>query len=97
MWTTDGLDVVDDGPGPLQPGWVRVSVEACGICGSDLHFFDGDIPRPVGTSPGHELVGTVVDAPAGLPDVRYAVSPNVTCGGTCSFCRTGRTRQPCRR
>ena len=28
---------------------------------------------------------------AGLADVRYAVSPNVTCGGTCAFCRSGRT------
>jgi threonine dehydrogenase-like Zn-dependent dehydrogenase len=32
----------------------------------------------------------VLDGPAGLPDVRYAVSPNVTCGA-CTFCRTGRS------
>ena len=69
---------------------MRLRVEACGICGSDLHFWHGDLPRPIGTAPGHELVGTVVDGPAGLPDVRYAVSPNVTCG-TCAFCRSGRS------
>jgi threonine dehydrogenase-like Zn-dependent dehydrogenase len=91
VWTDAGLDVVDAEPGPLEPGWVRLRVEACGICGSDLHFWHGDLPRPIGTAPGHELAGVVIDGPAGLPDVRYAVSPNVTCGGTCAFCRTGRT------
>ncbi len=90
VWTEDGLEVLDDEPGPLEAGWARLRVEACGICGSDLHFWHGHLRRPLGTSPGHELVGVVVDGPAGLADGRYAVSPNVTCG-RCSFCRTGRT------
>jgi threonine dehydrogenase-like Zn-dependent dehydrogenase len=90
VWTDDGLELVDGEPGPLEPGWVRLRVEACGICGSDLHFWHGDLPRPVGSTPGHELAGTVVDGPPGLPDVRYAVSPNVTCG-RCTFCRSGRS------
>ena len=90
VWSDDGLSVVDAEPGPLEPGWVRLRVEACGICGSDLHFLHGDIPRPVGTAPGHEMAGTIVDGPAGLPDVRYAVSPNITCGA-CTFCRSGRS------
>lgn len=90
VWTDGGLEVVDAEPGPLEPGWVRLRVEACGICGSDLHFWHGHLRRPLGTSPGHELVGTVEDGPAGLADVRYAVSPNVTCG-VCDFCRAGRT------
>ena len=89
VWTRDGLDVVEDEPGPLEPGWVRLRVEACGICGSDLHSFHGQLPRPIGISPGHELAGVVVDGPSGLPDVRYAVAPHVWCGG-CDFCRTGR-------
>jgi threonine dehydrogenase-like Zn-dependent dehydrogenase len=91
VWTDEGLEVVDSEPGPLQPGWVRVRVEACGICGSDLHMWHGELPRALGTSPGHEIAGTLVDGPAGLADVRYAVSPNVTCGGTCVYCRTGRS------
>ena len=90
VWTEDGLDVVDVDPGPLETGWVRLKVEACGICGSDLHWWHGHLRRPLGTSPGHELAGTVVDGPGGLADVRYAVSPNTVCG-TCSYCRTGRT------
>ncbi len=90
VWTDDGLDVVADEPGPLEAGWVRLQVEACGICGSDLHFWHGHLRRPIGTTPGHELVGTVLDGPVGLPDVRYAVSPNVSCGA-CAYCRSGRT------
>ena len=89
-WTSEALEVTEVEPGPLQPGWVRLRVEACGICGSDLHFWHGDTPRPVGTAPGHEFVGTVVDGPPGLADALYAVSPNVTCG-TCDFCQAGRT------
>lgn len=90
MWTTDGLEVTSREPEPLVPGWVRLRVEACGICGSDLHFWHGHHRRPVGTAPGHELAGVVIDGPAGLADVRYAVSPNVTCG-VCGFCRNGRS------
>jgi threonine dehydrogenase-like Zn-dependent dehydrogenase len=90
VWTDDGLDVVEDEPGPLQPGWVRLRVEACGICGSDLHFWHGHLPRRNGTSPGHEMAGVVVDGPEGLADVRYAIAPNVTCG-RCTFCTSGRT------
>src|SRR5688500_10330148 len=90
VWTPDGLAIEDVEPGPLEPGWVRLRVEACGICGSDLHFWHGHLRRPMGTSPGHEMAGVVVDGPGGLPDVRYAVSPNVTCG-TCINCRTGRS------
>jgi threonine dehydrogenase-like Zn-dependent dehydrogenase len=90
VWTTDGLDVVDQEPGPLAAGWVRLRVEACGICGSDLHSWHGHLRRPLGTSPGHELAGTVVDGPAGLADVRYAVSPNLACGA-CEFCSSGRS------
>jgi threonine dehydrogenase-like Zn-dependent dehydrogenase len=90
VWSEDGLTVVDGEPKQLEPGWARLRVEACGICGSDLHFWHGHIPRPLGTSPGHELVGTIVDGPAGLPDVRYAVSPNVACG-KCSYCTSGRS------
>jgi len=95
LWTEDGLEVVEAEPSPLAEGWVRLKVEACGICGSDLHFWHGQLPRPLGTAPGHEFAGTVIDGPAGLPDVRYAVSPNVCCG-RCDFCTTGRTNL-CRR
>ena len=90
LWTTDGLEVTEVEPGPLAEGWARLQVAACGICGSDLHWWHGSMRRPLGTAPGHELAGTVLDGPAGLADVLYAVSPNVSCGA-CEFCLVGRT------
>ena len=85
LWNADGLVVEDAEPGPLADGWARLHVEACGICGTDLHLADGQLDRPLGTVPGHEFVGTLLDAPAGTPDVRYAASPVVVCG-TCEHC-----------
>jgi threonine dehydrogenase-like Zn-dependent dehydrogenase len=85
VWTPDGLIVEDAAPGALADGWARLHVEACGICGTDLHLADGQLDRPLGTVPGHEFVGTLLDAPAGTPDVRYAGSPVVVCG-TCEHC-----------
>lgn len=88
VWTSDGLVVEECDPGPLTAGWARLAVEACGICGTDLHLADGQIPRPLGTVPGHEFVGTLLDAPPGTADARYAASPMVVCG-TCEHCVAG--------
>jgi len=85
VWTPDGLVVEECEPGPLADGWARLQVERCGICGTDLHLADGQLDRPLGTVPGHEFVGTLLEAPAGTPDVRYAASPVVVCG-TCEHC-----------
>lgn len=89
-WTADGLSLDEVELGALEPGRARLRVAACGICGSDLHWWHGSMPRPLGTAPGHELAGTVLDGPEGLDDVLYAVSPNVSCG-TCQFCLVGQT------
>jgi L-iditol 2-dehydrogenase len=94
-WTDTGLAVLDEDPGPLTEGVARLRVAACGICGTDLHHWAGTSPRKVGTTPGHEFVGTLVDAPPGLADALYAVSPNVTCGA-CEFCESGQLHL-CRR
>jgi threonine dehydrogenase-like Zn-dependent dehydrogenase len=88
VWRPEALEVVEVEPGPLAPGTARLRVEACGICGSDLHFWHHQNPRPVGTAPGHEAVGTLLEGPAGLADARYAVCPLVSCG-MCEYCRTG--------
>jgi len=85
VWTPGGLVVEDAQPGVLPDGWARLAVEACGICGTDLHFLDGQLDPPLGSVPGHEFVGTLLEAPPGLPDVRYAASPIVACG-TCEHC-----------
>jgi threonine dehydrogenase-like Zn-dependent dehydrogenase len=74
------------------PGEARVRVEACGICGSDLHLL-GQGLFPTGQVPGHEPAG-VVDAlgpgAVGPPrGARVAVEPIRGCGG-CATCRAGR-------
>lgn len=79
-------------PGPDE---VLVRVLACGVCRTDLHLADGDLPaRAPRRIPGHEVVGDVVGVGSGVS--RFAVGDRVgiawlrrTCG-TCEACRTGR-------
>ena len=86
------LTEVDD-PTP-GAGEVVVAVEACGICGSDLHLIDV-MPMP-GHVMGHELAGTV--AAIGADVAGWAVGDPVmplslaTCG-QCDACRSGRPRK----
>ena len=72
---------------------VVVRVEATTICGTDLHILKGDVPAVTdGRILGHEAVGTVVQAGAGVknvrPDDRVLVSCISACG-RCRFCRQG--------
>ena len=77
------------------PGEVLIAVEACGVCRTDLHVVDGDLPRhrsPV--VPGHEIVGRVLargDHEVGAPEVGARVGVpwlRSTCG-RCRWCRSG--------
>ena len=74
-WTSQGMVMEDIDPGPLAPGRVRVKVTACGICGSDLHVYGGRSPRKHDVVMGHEIVGTIIDGGAGLPDSSTPSSP----------------------
>jgi len=71
---------------------VRVRVEACGLCGSDLHFYGGRLLAP-GQIPGHEIVGRIEARGPGVSDpiegARIAVEPVRGCG-SCTPCRDGR-------
>jgi threonine dehydrogenase-like Zn-dependent dehydrogenase len=94
QWTEKGIELIEAEPPPLQPGYARLRVAACGICGSDLHGYkDGKIRA--GGRPGHELSGTIVESTLDLPDQLYAVEPWLWCGD-CEFCRLGKV-QLCRR
>jgi threonine dehydrogenase-like Zn-dependent dehydrogenase len=85
---------VVDAPDPVVPGrdGAVVSVDATAICGSDLHFYDGDIDLGVGIPVGHEFLGTVTEVG---PDVaRFRVgdrvlTASVTGCGACDGCATG--------
>ncbi|HET6438961.1 MAG TPA: zinc-dependent alcohol dehydrogenase family protein [Anaeromyxobacter sp.] len=77
------------------PGEIRLRVTACGVCRTDLHVVDGELPflgKPV--VPGHEIVGRVEAVGPGVdrftPGDRVGVPwLSFTCG-TCRFCTTGR-------
>ncbi len=70
-------------PSPA-PGQLLVKVETCGVCRTDLHLLDGELPGiPYPVIPGHQVVGRVVDA-SGVTDQRVGVP---WLGSTCGHCR----------
>ncbi|HEU5332341.1 MAG TPA: zinc-dependent alcohol dehydrogenase family protein [Actinocrinis sp.] len=81
-------------------GDLLVRVEACGVCRTDLHLAEGDLPpRAPGRVPGHEVVGTVVsvgaDTAVAPQAVGFVAGDRVgiawlgwTCG-VCRYCRRG--------
>ncbi len=76
-------------------GQVLIRVEACGVCRTDLHLVDGELPEPVlPMIPGHEIVGRVVSAGSGVSGLAAGQRVGVpwlgwTCG-SCRFCTSGR-------
>ena len=88
--------VVRDVPTPEpKPGQIGVRVSACGVCRTDLHIMNGELPEPkLPLVPGHQVVGTVAELGPGVSD--FSVGQRVgipwlgfTCG-TCAFCTSGR-------
>jgi alcohol dehydrogenase, propanol-preferring len=75
-----------------QPGEVLLRVKACGVCRTDLHIVDGELPpRKSPLIPGHQIVGIVEDgATPELPlGTRVGVSWMGGIDGTCPYCRRG--------
>lgn len=84
---------IEDLPRPSPgPGEVLLRVRACGVCRTDLHILDGELPpRRNPLIPGHQIVGEVVEgATRELPvGARVGVSWMGGVDGTCSYCRRG--------
>ncbi len=74
---------------------ILIRVRACGVCRTDLHMVDGELPLPMlPVIPGHEIVGTVGAVGTGVTRFRTGDRVGVpwlggTCGA-CVYCRTGR-------
>jgi propanol-preferring alcohol dehydrogenase len=85
-------ELADRQPGP---GEIRVKVGACGVCRTDLHVVDGELPDPkVPIIPGHEIVGRIDALGAGVTDLIIGQRVGIpwlghTCG-VCSYCKSGR-------
>jgi propanol-preferring alcohol dehydrogenase len=102
-WAVDVPGPIDDGPLVFEdrptpepgPGQVRVRISVCGVCRTDLHVAEGDLPahRPH-VVPGHEIVG-YVDA-LGPSSTRFSVGDRIGAAwlhrscGRCRWCRRGR-------
>ncbi|HEX3761459.1 MAG TPA: zinc-dependent alcohol dehydrogenase family protein [Kofleriaceae bacterium] len=77
------------------PGEIQLAVEACGVCRTDLHIVDGELPDPrLPLVPGHQIVGTVSGLGAGVTGFARGDRVGVpwlgwTCGH-CVYCTTGR-------
>jgi propanol-preferring alcohol dehydrogenase len=78
------------------PHEVRVRVAVCGVCRTDLHVVEGDLPRArMPIVPGHEVVGRVDALGAAVRDLSIGERVGIawlrsTCG-RCELCREGRT------
>ncbi len=83
-------------PQPVpRDGQLLLAVEACGVCRTDLHLLDGELPDPVlPVVPGHEIVARVAGLGPGVQGWRLGQRVGVpwlgwTCG-QCRFCTSGR-------
>lgn len=84
-------DVPQPSPGP---GEVRVHVDVCGVCHTDLHIVEGDIhPPKLPLIPGHQVVGTIdaigANVKAHREGERVGVPWLYSTDGTCAYCRRG--------
>lgn len=82
---------IEDVPKPqVKPGEVLLKVIACGVCRTDLHIVEGDLPalRPR-LIPGHQIVGEVVDGATDVSPVGTSVGVSWMGGvdGDCWFCK----------
>ena len=87
------LRVTEVAQGPVGDNQVRVNVKYCGVCGTDIHIYEGDGGASAVTPPliiGHEFSGVVTEVGNSVKSVkvgdRVSVDPNDMCG-ECYFCR----------
>jgi alcohol dehydrogenase, propanol-preferring len=84
------LRIADVPPPEVAPGYVLLRVRACGVCRTDLHIVEGELPpRREKLIPGHQIVGEIIDgATTEFPTgTRVGVSWIGGIDGTCWYCR----------
>lgn len=89
LWTDDHQLTIADIPEPTAgQDETLLRVDACGICGTDLHFYRGELNSVPGSVPGHEMAGRVVESAAHSAGTLVAIEPVMGCG-RCGGCRGG--------
>jgi threonine dehydrogenase-like Zn-dependent dehydrogenase len=87
-----GRIIVEDVERPTPgDGEVVVKIGACGICGSDLHWYHDQMMMPV-SCPGHEIAGTIAMAGRGVAGVREGdrvTLEGIASCGVCRYCLAG--------
>jgi len=86
------LQIVDVADPRVRSGHVLLRVRACGVCRTDLHIVEGELPpKQLRIIPGHQIVGEIVDgATTEIPlGTRVGVSWVGGTDGTCPYCLRG--------
>jgi propanol-preferring alcohol dehydrogenase len=86
------LQIVDVANPRVRTGFVLLRIRACGVCRTDLHIVEGELPpKQLRIIPGHQIVGEVIDgATAAIPlGTRVGVSWVGGTDGTCPYCLKG--------
>jgi alcohol dehydrogenase, propanol-preferring len=81
--------IFEELPDPVPgPGELRVRVEACGVCRTDLHVVDGELPNPkLPIIPGHEIVGRIDALGPHVEDLKIGERVGIPwLGATCGVC-----------
>jgi propanol-preferring alcohol dehydrogenase len=83
------LELVERADPRPGPGEILVGITACGVCRTDLHLVDGELPDPsLPIVPGHEIVGTVLETGEGVDGFTTGERVGIPwLGHTCGQCR----------
>ena len=89
------LDAAEREIPPTLPGEILIKVNACGVCRTDLHVVDGELPQTdIPIVPGHEIVGRVAAVGDGVPNFMLGDRVGVPWLGysceACEYCASGR-------
>ena len=72
---------------------IIIEVNACGVCGTDFHIYNGEAPARVPVVIGHEFAGKIVETGKSVSGLKVGdkvvINPNIYCG-YCRFCREGK-------
>ena len=94
LWAPgEPVDVLEVDFAPPRRGEVLVQIAACGVCATDLHVVDGDLPKPLPLVLGHEAAGVVADVGKGVERIRpgdHVVLSLVPPCERCDACRRDR-------